>query len=66
LHNELAAIAEKLTMPYNSFTLAKVKREFGLTTVEAGRFSCRQSSRSARSSRLQAVLEDLPWAIAVG
>jgi hypothetical protein len=38
LHNELAAIAEKLTMPYSSFTLAKVKKEFGLTTVEAGRF----------------------------
>ncbi|WP_263975737.1 hypothetical protein [Amazonocrinis nigriterrae] len=25
-------------MPYSSFTLAKVKKEFGLTTVEAGRF----------------------------
>ncbi len=25
-------------MPYSSFTLAKTKKEFGLTTAEGGRF----------------------------
>ncbi len=25
-------------MPYSSFTLAKAKKEFGLTTAEGGRF----------------------------
>lgn len=52
-------------MQYSSFTLAKVKKEFGLTTVEAGRFLPPIEPISP-SSRLQAVLEDLPWAIAVG
>lgn len=52
-------------MPYSSFTLAKVKKEFGLTTIESGRFLPSISPISP-SSRLQAVLEDLPWAIAVG
>ena len=52
-------------MPYSSFTLAKVKKEFGLTTVEAGRF-LPPIEAIAPSSRLQAILEDLPWAIAVG
>ena len=52
-------------MPYSSFTVAKVKKEFGLTTVEAGRF-LPPIEPIAPSSRLQAVLEDLPWAIAVG
>ncbi len=52
-------------MPYSSFTLAKVKKEFGLTTVEAGRF-LPPIEPIAPSPRLQAVLEDLPWAIAVG
>ena len=65
LHNELAAIAEMLAMLYSSFTLAKVKKEFGLTTIEAGRF-LPPIDPIAPSSRLQAMLEDLPWAIAVG
>jgi hypothetical protein len=52
-------------VPYSSFTFAKVKKEFGLTTVESGRF-LPAIEPIAPSARLQAVLEDLPWAIAVG
>lgn len=52
-------------MPYSSFTLAKVKKEFGLTTVEGGRF-LPLIEPIAPSPRLVAALEDLPWAIAVG
>lgn len=52
-------------MPYSSFTLAKAKKEFGLTTAEGGRF-LPQIDPIAPSSRLQEALEDLPWAIAVG
>ncbi len=52
-------------MPYSSFTLAKAKKEFGLTTAEGGRF-LPPIDPIAPSSRLQEALEDLPWAIAVG
>ncbi len=52
-------------MPYSTLTLAKVKKEFGLTTVEAGRF-LPPINPIAPSSPLEAVLEDLPWAITVG
>ncbi len=52
-------------MPYSSFTLAKAKKDFGLKTAEGGRF-LPPIDPIAPSSRLQEVLEDLPWAIAVG
>jgi hypothetical protein len=52
-------------MPYSNFTLAKVKKEFGLTTVENGRF-LPSTELITPSARLEAALEDLPWAIAVG
>lgn len=52
-------------MPYSSFTLAKAKKEFGLTTAEGGRF-LPPIDPIAPSSRLQDALSDLPWAIAVG
>lgn len=52
-------------MPYSSFTLAKAKKEFGLTTAEGGRF-LPPIDPIAPSSRLQEALSDLPWAIAVG
>lgn len=51
-------------MPYSSFTLAKVKKEFGLTTVEAGRF-LPQIDPIAPSSRLQAVLQCIAEMVAV-
>ncbi|HEY9795431.1 MAG TPA: hypothetical protein V6D30_07300 [Leptolyngbyaceae cyanobacterium] len=52
-------------MPYSSFTFAKAKKDFGLTTAEGGRF-LPPIDPIAPSSRLQEALEDLPWAIAVG
>lgn len=52
-------------MPYSNFTLAKAKKDFGLITVESGRF-LPQIEPIPPSTRLQAALEDLPWAIAVG
>ncbi|HBB32212.1 MAG TPA: hypothetical protein DDZ80_27600 [Cyanobacteria bacterium UBA8803] len=52
-------------MPYSSFTLAKAKKDFGLTTAEGGRF-LPPIDPIAPSSRLQDALADLPWAIAVG
>lgn len=52
-------------MAYSSFTLAKAKKEFNLTTVEGGRF-LPPIDPIAPSVRLQEALTDLPWAIAVG
>ena len=52
-------------MPYSNFTLAKAKKDFGLTTSEGGRF-LPSIDPIAPSSRLREALEDLPWAIAVG
>lgn len=51
-------------MPY-SITVAKAKKDFGLTTAEGGRF-LPPIDPIAPSPRLQEVLEDLPWAISVG
>jgi hypothetical protein len=52
-------------MPYSNFTFAKAKKDFGLTTVEGGRF-LPQIEPIPPSTRLQEALLDLPWAIAVG
>jgi len=52
-------------MPYSSFTLAKVKKDFGLTTAEGGRF-LPPIDPITPSNRLRDALEDIPWAIAVG
>ena len=52
-------------MPYSSFTLAKAKKDFGLTTAEGGRF-LPPIDPIVPSLRLQEALSDLPWAIAVG
>lgn len=52
-------------MPYSSFTVAKAKKSFGLTTAEGGRFLPPIEPISP-SSRLAEALLDLPWAIAVG
>jgi len=50
-------------MPYSSFTLAKAKKDFGLTTAEGGRF-LPPIDPIIPSLRLQEALSDLPWAIA--
>lgn len=52
-------------MPYSQFTIDKVKQDFGLKTVEGVRFLPDSVEIIAPSPRLQGVLEDLPWAIAV-
>jgi hypothetical protein len=53
-------------VPYSDFTLRKVKQEFGLITVEGGRF-LPPTNAIAPSEMLHTLLqENLPWAIAVG
>lgn len=52
-------------MPYSQFTLSQVKQDFQLTTVSPVRFFPAEIEQIAPSSKLQAILEDLPWAIAV-
>jgi len=53
-------------MAYSDFTLRKVKQDFGLTTVEGGRF-LPEIDPIAPSPILAGLLEDtIPWAIAVG
>ncbi len=52
-------------MSYSQFTIDKVKQDFGLKTVEGVRFLPDSLELIPPSSRLQGILEDLPWAIAV-
>ncbi|MEQ9234231.1 hypothetical protein [Coleofasciculus sp. E2-BRE-01] len=52
-------------MPYSQFTIGKVKEEFNLTIVEGVRFFPDALEPITPSPRLQGILEDLPWAIAV-
>ncbi|BAY93432.1 MULTISPECIES: hypothetical protein [unclassified Tolypothrix] len=52
-------------MPYSQFTIEKVKQDFHLNTVEGVRFFPESIESVNPSLRLQAILEDLPWAIAV-
>lgn len=53
------------TMPYSQFTIEKVKQDFQLTTIEDRTFFPESMEKITPSSRLLAILEDLPWAIAV-
>jgi hypothetical protein len=52
-------------MPYSQFTLSKVKADFQLTTVEGVRFFPSSIALITPSTKIQAILEDIPWAIAV-
>jgi hypothetical protein len=53
-------------MPYSSFTVRRIKQEFGIQTQEGGRF-LPLTPEIAPSSMLADILENyLPWAIAVG
>lgn len=52
-------------MPYSQFTINKVKQDFHLSTVEGVRFFPDSIERITPSFRLQGILEDLAWAIAV-
>jgi hypothetical protein len=53
-------------MPYSSFTIAQIKSEFGIVIREGKRFLPIGLPTVPVSQRLLSVLEDLPWAIAVG
>jgi hypothetical protein len=53
-------------MPYSQFTIDKVKRDLKLTILEGVRFFPDTIAPITLSSRLETILEDLPWAIAVG
>ena len=52
-------------MPYSQFTFSKVKEQFGLTIAEGIRFFPEHIAPIAPSPKLLAILEDIPWAIAV-
>jgi hypothetical protein len=53
-------------MPYSSFSIAQIKEEFGIVIQEGKRFLPIGLPTIPVSPRLQGILEDLPWAIAVG
>ncbi|MCM0589187.1 MAG: hypothetical protein HEQ19_08845 [Gloeotrichia echinulata CP02] len=52
-------------MPYSQFTIERVKQDFHLTTVEGVRFFPDTMEAVTPSFRLEGILEDLSWAIAV-
>lgn len=52
-------------MLYGQFTIDRVKQDFHLNTIEGVRFFPDSIELVTPSSRLQGILEDLPWAIAV-
>ncbi len=52
-------------MLYSQFTLSKVKEDFHLTMVEGKRFLPPSIEPISPTLRLQTILEELPWAIAV-
>jgi len=53
-------------MSYSSFTVTQIKEEFGIVIQEGKRFLPIGLPTIPVSPRLLGVLEDLPWAIAVG
>jgi hypothetical protein len=54
------------SMPYSEFTLRKTKRDFGLTTVEAGRFLPLTEPIEPSSYLTESLIEGLPLATATG
>ncbi len=53
-------------MTYSQFTIDKAKRDLKLTIVEGVRFFPDRIAPITLSSRLEIILENLPWAVAVG
>ncbi|HBK98647.1 MAG TPA: hypothetical protein DD001_15655 [Microcoleaceae bacterium UBA10368] len=53
-------------MPYSEFTLRKAKRDFGLTTVEAGRFLPPTEPIAPSVYLTESLIEGLPLATATG
>lgn len=52
-------------MLYSQFSIEKVKQDFHLKTVEGSRFFPELIEQTYPSPKLLAILEDIPWAIAV-
>jgi hypothetical protein len=53
-------------MAYSDFSLRKVKQDFGLSTVEDGRFLPEVEAISPSPILAGLLEETVPWAIAVG
>ncbi|MBR8837463.1 MAG: hypothetical protein DSM106950_26490 [Stigonema ocellatum SAG 48.90 = DSM 106950] len=53
-------------MPYSQFTIDKAKRDLKLTIVEGVKFFPDTIAPITLTPRLETILEDLPWAVAVG
>jgi hypothetical protein len=53
-------------MVYSEFTLRKVKQDFGLTTIEGGRFLPIAPPVTPSSMLVELLAENVAWAIAVG
>ena len=53
-------------MSYSQFTIDKAKRDLAIAIVEGVRFFPETTVSINPSSRLEKILEDLPWAVAVG
>ena len=53
-------------MPYSQFTIDKAKRDLKLTIVEGVKFFPDTIAPIPLSPRLETILEDLTWAVAVG
>jgi hypothetical protein len=62
----LDTIVPPMGRQYSSFTIAQIKEEFGIVIQEGKRFLPIDLPTVPVSQRLLGVLEDLPWAIAVG
>jgi hypothetical protein len=56
---------EENIMPYSQFSIDKVKQDFHLKNVEGSRFFPDLIEQISPSPKLSAILEDIPWAIAV-
>ncbi len=54
-----------IDMPYSQFSFSKAKEDFQLVTVEGERFFPDEIEVITPSPTLQAILEDIPWVIAV-
>jgi hypothetical protein len=54
------------TLPYSSFTVGQIKEDFGISIQEGRRFLPIDLPPIPPSVKLLSILEDVPWAIAVG
>jgi hypothetical protein len=66
--NTINKLSSGIPMVYSNFTLGQIKENFSITItiVEDKRFLPQNLPTTPPSQRLLGILEDLPWAIAVG